>query len=53
MDIEPPTDTELSITGPNFLLQSKITYELDYKPSLINYEYNDDNLFDSKKSYLI
>ena len=47
MDMQPPTNSELSITRPNTLPQTIITSDLDWRPSSVDYEYDDTNWFDA------
>ena len=47
MDMRPPTDSELSITGTNALPQTIMTSDLDWNPSSIDYKYDDTNWFDA------
>ena len=42
MDMRPPTDDELSLTGPKSLPQTVITSDLDWNPSIIDYECDDE-----------
>ena len=52
MDMRPPTDAELSLTGSKSLPQTIITSDLDWDPSIIDYEYDDDNWFVAIKNLL-
>ena len=47
MDMAPPTDVELSLTGSKALPQTIITSDLDWDSSIIDYEYDSENWFDA------
>ena len=50
MDMRPPTNDELSLTGPKSLPQTIIPSNLDWNPSIIDYEYDVENCFDAMEN---
>ena len=50
MDMRPPTDDELNLNGSKSLPQTIITSDLDWNPSAIDYEYDNENWFDAMEN---
>ena len=48
--MRPPIDAKISLTGPKSLPQTVIISDLDWDPSIIDYEYDDDNWFDAMEN---